>query len=45
VLLQTAATLLATDSPSAVLPAQTLQFGRELVLRSTGRPILLVLPT
>lgn len=45
VLMQTAATLLATDSPSAVLPAQTLQFGRELVLRSAGRPILLVLPT
>jgi hypothetical protein len=42
---QTSGTLLATYSPSAVLPPQTLTFGRELVLRSTGQSILLVLPT
>jgi hypothetical protein len=43
-LTQSAATLLAGDSPLEVLGPQTLGFGRELVLRSTGRSVLLVLP-
>lgn len=43
-LTQPAATLLASDSPLEVLSPQTLGFGRELVLRSTGRSVLLVLP-
>jgi hypothetical protein len=43
-LTQPAATLLASDSPFEVLPPQTLGFGRELVLRSTGRSVLLVVP-
>jgi hypothetical protein len=44
VLTQAAGTLLASDSPTAVLPAQTLMFGHELILRSAGRSELLVLP-
>ena len=44
VLTQAAGTLLASDSPSAVLPVQTLVFGHELILRSAGRSELLVLP-
>jgi hypothetical protein len=43
-LTQPAATLLAGDSPLEVLGPQTLGFGRELVLRSTGRSVLLVVP-
>ncbi len=45
VLTQPAGTLLASDSPSTALPSQTLLFGRELILRSAGRSVLLVLPT
>lgn len=45
VLTQSAGTLLASYQPTTVLAAQTLMFGRELVLRSTGRSVLLVLPT
>jgi hypothetical protein len=44
-LMQPPATLLADESPVADLPPQTLTFGRELVLRSTGRPVLLVRPS
>jgi hypothetical protein len=45
ILTQTAGTLLAGDSPSADLPPQTLLFGSELILRSAGQSVLLVLPT
>ncbi|HUA45450.1 MAG TPA: hypothetical protein VMA77_09505 [Solirubrobacteraceae bacterium] len=45
VLTQPTGTLLASYPPSSALPPQTLTFGRELVLRSTGRSVLLVLPT
>lgn len=44
VLTQPPATLLATVSPSVPLGAQTLTFGRELVLRTAGHSDLLVLP-
>lgn len=44
VLTQSAATLLAADSPATPLGPQTLAFGRELVLRTPGRSVLLVLP-
>jgi hypothetical protein len=44
VLGQAEATLVADDSPPAALTTATLEFGRELVVRSTGRPELLVLP-
>ena len=44
VLTQSEATLLAADSPAAPLGPQTLAFGRELVLRTPGRSVLLVLP-
>jgi hypothetical protein len=44
VLTQPPATLLASESPTSTLGAQHLIFGRELVLRSTGRSELLVLP-
>jgi hypothetical protein len=44
VLTQSPATLLAMLSPSSPLGAQTLAFGRELVLRTAGRSDLLVLP-
>ena len=44
VLTQPFGTLLATESPTSALAAQTLMFGRELVLRSVGRSELLVLP-
>jgi hypothetical protein len=44
VLGQGEATLVAADSPPAPLTHATLEFGRELVVRSTGRPELLVLP-
>jgi hypothetical protein len=43
-LTQPVATLLAAQPPSASLGAQTLSFGRELVLRSSGRSVLLVQP-
>jgi hypothetical protein len=43
-LTQPPATLLESDSPTTALPAQLLYFGRELILRSTGRSVLLVLP-
>ena len=45
VLSQTTGTLLASESPSTALPSQTLLFGRELILRSAARSVLLVLPT
>lgn len=44
VLRQSSATLLETASPAAPLGAQTLEFGRELVLRTAGHSHLLVLP-
>lgn len=44
VLGQSEATLVADDSPPAALTNATLEFGRELVVRSSGRPELLVLP-
>jgi hypothetical protein len=45
VLTQPPATLLSTVSPESPLPAQTLVFGRELILRSGSMPVLLVVPT
>ena len=45
VLTQTTATVLPGDSPTSALLSETLMFGRELVLRSAGRSVLLVLPT
>jgi hypothetical protein len=44
VLGQAEATLVAADSPPAPLTHATLEFGRELVVRTTGRPELLVVP-
>jgi hypothetical protein len=44
VLTQSPATLLTTPSPPLPLGAQTLAFGRELVLRTAGRSDLLVVP-
>ena len=44
VLTQSEGTLLAADSPATPLGPQTLAFGRELVLRTPGRSVLLVLP-
>jgi hypothetical protein len=41
---QEEATLVADDSPPTPLTNVTLEFGRELVVRSAGRPELLVLP-
>jgi hypothetical protein len=45
VLMQTPGTLVDSYPPAAALPSQSLLFGRELVLRSAGRSVLLVLPT
>jgi len=44
VLTQPAGTLLDGDSPGSVLAPQTLEFGRELVLRTGDLPVLHVLP-
>jgi hypothetical protein len=44
VLTQQPATLVATASPFTPLASETLAFGRELVLRTTGRHVLLVFP-
>ena len=44
VLTQPAGTILAADSPSTALGSQLLVFGRELVLRTAGQSVLLVLP-
>lgn len=44
VLTQPYGTLLDTASPATPLGSQTLNFGRELVLRTTGRSSLLVIP-
>jgi hypothetical protein len=45
VLTQPFGTLLASESPVTALGPQTLAFGRELVLRTSGRSVLLVLPS
>jgi hypothetical protein len=44
VLTQSEAALLDSESPATPLGPQQLPFGRELVLRTPGRPVLLVLP-
>jgi hypothetical protein len=43
VLTQSEGTLLGSGSPATPLGTQTLPFGRDLVLRTSGRPVLLVL--
>ena len=44
VLTQPSGTLLGAESPATPLGSQTLAFGRELVLRTPGRSVLLVIP-
>jgi hypothetical protein len=45
ILNQPVATLLSSSSPVSLLPAQTLTYGHELILRSGDSSVLFVMPT